>query len=59
MNATKEMAEELDDDDGWNKENEFLRFEGQVDRRKRLAILNSWCYRSEMEVEEDGDYTST
>lgn len=45
MDATAEMAEELEEDDGWTQETYFMRVEGQRDQMRRQSLMESWFYR--------------
>lgn len=57
MEATKEMAEELAEDDGWTPETSFMRVEGQADQKRRESLMSNWFYRSEFGGQ-DGEYTT-
>ncbi len=55
MEATREMDEELDEDEGWTEETLHLRVEGLIDRNSRKTILQGWFGRAK-EENTDGEY---
>lgn len=58
MQATAEMAKELEEDDGWDTDNVFMRIEGQKEQKKRELLIDNWFFRSGLGGY-NGEYTST
>ena len=58
IEATEEMAKELEEDNGWTKDTLFMRIEGQQEQEKRQLLMETWFYRARFGGY-NGEYTST
>ena len=58
MEATEEMSKELEEDEGWDTDNVFMRIEGQKEQKKRKLLIDNWFFRSGFGGY-NGEYTST